>query len=71
MDSYGAYGNDGGLAGTSPEDAYSIHIGLGDTMTPEEYSGRYPQDIRIRGYYQTCGIYRDHIPTTNAKKLII
>ena len=26
----------GGLAGTSPEDAYSIHIGLGDTMTPED-----------------------------------
>lgn len=26
----------GGLAGSSPEDAYSIHIGLGDTMTPED-----------------------------------
>lgn len=26
----------GGLAGASPEDAYSIHIGLGDTMTPED-----------------------------------
>lgn len=26
----------GGLAGTSPEDAYSVHIGLGDTMTPED-----------------------------------
>lgn len=26
----------GGLAGTSPEDAFSVHIGLGDTMTPED-----------------------------------
>lgn len=26
----------GGLAGASPEDAYSVHIGLGDTMTPED-----------------------------------
>lgn len=26
----------GGLAGTSPEDAYSVHVGLGDTMTPED-----------------------------------
>lgn len=26
----------GGLAGAAPEDAYSIHIGLGDTMTPED-----------------------------------
>ncbi|MBD9166021.1 MAG: phage tail sheath family protein [Parabacteroides johnsonii] len=26
----------GGLAGASPEDAYSVHVGLGDTMTPED-----------------------------------
>lgn len=26
----------GGLAGASPEDAYSVHIGIGDTMTPED-----------------------------------
>lgn len=26
----------GGLAGSSPEDAFSVHIGLGDTMTPED-----------------------------------
>lgn len=26
----------GGLAGSTPEDAYSIHIGLGDTMTAED-----------------------------------
>lgn len=26
----------GGLAGTTPEDAYSVHIGLGETMTPED-----------------------------------
>ena len=26
----------GGLAGSSPEDAYEVHIGLGDTMTPED-----------------------------------
>lgn len=26
----------GGLAGASPEDAFSVHIGLGDTMTPED-----------------------------------
>jgi uncharacterized protein len=26
----------GGLAGAVPEDAYSVHIGLGDTMTPED-----------------------------------
>lgn len=26
----------GGLAGTSPEDAYSVHVGLGDTMSPED-----------------------------------
>lgn len=26
----------GGLAGSSPEDAYSVHVGLGDTMTPED-----------------------------------
>lgn len=26
----------GGLAGTAPEDAYSVHVGLGDTMTPED-----------------------------------
>lgn len=26
----------GGLAGASPESAYSVHIGLGDTMTPED-----------------------------------
>lgn len=26
----------GGLAGTSPEDAYEVHVGLGDTMTPED-----------------------------------
>ena len=26
----------GGLAGTSPEDAYEVHVGLGDTMTSED-----------------------------------
>jgi uncharacterized protein len=26
----------GGLAGASPDDAFSVHIGLGDTMTPED-----------------------------------
>ena len=26
----------GGLAGSVPEDAYEIHVGLGDTMTPED-----------------------------------
>lgn len=26
----------GGLAGAVPEDAYSVHIGLGDTMTPDD-----------------------------------
>ena len=26
----------GGLAGATPEDAYSVHVGLGDTMTPED-----------------------------------
>ncbi len=26
----------GGLAGTSPESAFSVHVGLGDTMTPED-----------------------------------
>lgn len=26
----------GGLAGSSPDDAYSVHVGLGDTMTPED-----------------------------------
>ena len=26
----------GGLAGTTPEDAYEVHVGLGDTMTPED-----------------------------------
>lgn len=26
----------GGLAGATPDDAYSVHVGLGDTMTPED-----------------------------------
>jgi phage tail sheath protein FI len=26
----------GGLAGSSPSDAFEVHIGLGDTMTPED-----------------------------------
>ncbi len=26
----------GGLAGTTPEDAYEVHVGLGDTMTSED-----------------------------------
>lgn len=26
----------GGLAGASPESAFSVHVGLGDTMTPED-----------------------------------
>lgn len=26
----------GGLAGSKPEDAFSVHVGLGDTMTPED-----------------------------------
>ncbi|MCO7226563.1 phage tail sheath C-terminal domain-containing protein [Pleionea sp. CnH1-48] len=26
----------GGLAGSSPDDAFSVHVGLGDTMTPED-----------------------------------
>lgn len=26
----------GGLAGVSPEDAFSLHVGLGETMTPED-----------------------------------
>lgn len=26
----------GGLAGTSPEDAFSVHVGLGDTMTSDD-----------------------------------
>jgi phage tail sheath protein FI len=26
----------GGLAGAVPEDAFSVHVGLGDTMTPDE-----------------------------------
>ncbi|MNY32438.1 Phage tail sheath protein [compost metagenome] len=26
----------GGLAGSTPEDAFSVHIGLGETMTPDD-----------------------------------
>ena len=26
----------GGLAGATPEDAFEVHIGLGDTMTAED-----------------------------------
>jgi phage tail sheath protein FI len=26
----------GGLAGSTPEDAFSVHVGLGETMTPED-----------------------------------
>ena len=26
----------GGLVGSTPEEAYSVHVGLGDTMTPED-----------------------------------
>lgn len=26
----------GGLAGSAPDDAYSVHVGLGETMTPED-----------------------------------
>lgn len=26
----------GGLAGATPDDAFSVHVGLGDTMTPED-----------------------------------
>lgn len=26
----------GGLAGAAPDDAYSVHLGLGETMTPED-----------------------------------
>src|SRR5690606_9222522 len=26
----------GGLAGSSPEDAFSVHVGLGETMTAED-----------------------------------
>ena len=26
----------GGLAGAVPSDAYSVHVGLGDTMTPTD-----------------------------------
>jgi phage tail sheath protein FI len=26
----------GGLAGSTTEDAFSVHVGLGDTMTPED-----------------------------------
>jgi phage tail sheath protein FI len=26
----------GGLAGSSPDDAFSVHVGLGETMTPED-----------------------------------
>jgi phage tail sheath protein FI len=26
----------GGLAGAAPDDAYSVHVGLGETMTPED-----------------------------------
>ena len=26
----------GGLAGATPEDAFSVHVGLGETMTPED-----------------------------------
>lgn len=26
----------GGLAGSTPDDAFSVHVGLGDTMTPED-----------------------------------
>ena len=26
----------GGLAGATPDDAYSVHVGLGETMTPED-----------------------------------
>ena len=37
----------GGLAGTSPEDAYSIHIGLGDTMTPEDILGQVCGDLGV------------------------
>lgn len=29
----------GGLAGASPEDAFSVHVGLGETMTPEDILG--------------------------------
>lgn len=28
--------NRGGLAGSAPEDAFSVHVGLGETMTPED-----------------------------------
>lgn len=26
----------GGLAGATPQDAFSVHVGLGETMTPED-----------------------------------
>ena len=26
----------GGLAGAVPDDAFSVHVGLGETMTPED-----------------------------------
>ena len=26
----------GGLAGSSPEDAFNVYVGLGETMTPED-----------------------------------
>jgi uncharacterized protein len=26
----------GGLAGASPDDAFTVHVGLGETMTPED-----------------------------------
>jgi phage tail sheath protein FI len=26
----------GGLAGASPDEAFSVHVGLGETMTPED-----------------------------------
>jgi len=26
----------GGLVGSTPDEAYSVHLGIGDTMTPED-----------------------------------
>ena len=39
----------GGLAGAIPEDAFSVHVGLGETMTPVDILEGHPSDHGARG----------------------
>ena len=56
----------GGLAGSTPEEAYEVHVGLGDTMTNDDILEGTMRITVFGSCYSSGRVYRNHFPTAGA-----